>query len=71
MRPAPARAVLDGLLEHVRDALEDVGDHADVSELYGALLARGNGARVQRAAHARASSLADVVTDGVRRTLAS
>jgi glutamate---cysteine ligase / carboxylate-amine ligase len=71
MRPAPARAVLDGLLEHVRDALEDVGDHADVSELYGAVLGRGNGAQVQRAAHARASSLADVVTDGVRRTLGS
>jgi glutamate---cysteine ligase / carboxylate-amine ligase len=70
MRPAPARTVLDSLLEHVRDDLEEVGDHADVSELYGALLGRGNGARLQRAAHDRASSLADVVADGVRRTLA-
>jgi carboxylate-amine ligase len=69
LQPVPARAAVDGLLTHVRDALEDAGDHAQVKELYQALLERGNGATRQRETHARTGHLEDVVADAVRRTL--
>jgi len=68
MRPAPAINVIDGLLEHVRDALEDSGDQADVGELRDALLNRGNGARQQREMFRENGRLADVVAECARRT---
>jgi carboxylate-amine ligase len=68
-RPAPARQVLDGLLDHVRDALEDAGELAEVRERYVALLRRGNGAWRQRGVYAETGSLAEVVHDAVRHTL--
>jgi carboxylate-amine ligase len=60
-RPEQAAAVLKLLLDHCRDALDDAGDAGTVTELLGALLARGTGAAFQRAAYRRSARLADVV----------
>ena len=49
--PEPATTVANTLLEHVRDALDDAGDTDAVTELLGAVLARGNGATFQRGAY--------------------
>jgi glutamate---cysteine ligase / carboxylate-amine ligase len=48
--PEPAPTVVKTLLEHVRDALDETGDADAVTELLGAVLARGNGATFQRSA---------------------
>jgi carboxylate-amine ligase len=61
--------VLDALLEHVRDALDEAGELAEVGERYAALLRQGNGARRQRAVYAETGSFREVVRDAVRRTL--
>ena len=71
LRPAPADAVVHRLLSHVRDVLEDGGEYPRVEQLVRELLARGNGAQLQRFTHARTGSLTDVVADVVRRTLES
>lgn len=60
-RTAPAREVVDRLLEHVRPALEAHGDWAEVSELAERALSGGNGAVRQRAALARHGEMADVL----------
>ena len=49
-RPAPAADVLGRLVAHVTPALEDAGDLSSVRELLADVLARGTGARAQRAA---------------------
>jgi carboxylate-amine ligase len=69
MRPAPAGDVIGRLLDHVRPALEDLGDHDEVREMCDELLARGPGAREQRSSHKRGGSLEAVVEDAVRHTL--
>ncbi|WP_433286401.1 carboxylate-amine ligase [Pseudonocardia sp. CA-142604] len=69
-RPAPAGAVLDALLAHVRPALEDAGEQAVVGDLRAELVRRGTGSGIQRAAYARTGRLEDVVADVVRRTVA-
>lgn len=69
-RPAPAGAVLDALLAHVRPALEDAGEQAVVGDLRAELVRRGTGSRIQRAAYAQTGRLEDVVADVVRRTVA-
>lgn len=66
-RPEPAGQVLDALVAHVRDALDDAGDTAAVKELLGAVAARGPGADRQRAVHARTGSLAAVALDAAAR----
>ena len=71
MRPAPALEVIDGLLDHVREALEDSGDQPDVIELRDALLSRGTGARQQREMFRESGRLADVVAECARRTAPS
>jgi carboxylate-amine ligase len=58
--PEPAAAVVGALLEHVRDALDEAGDAGAVTELLGAVVARGNGASFQRDA-CRDGSLAGVI----------
>jgi carboxylate-amine ligase len=58
--PEPASTVAGGLVEHVRDALDEAGDAEAVTELLGAVLARGNGAAFQRSA-CRDGSLASVI----------
>ncbi len=63
---APARAVVEALLEHVRPALERSGDLDTVLRLLDALWERGNGATRQRASYERAENVHDVVTDAIR-----
>jgi carboxylate-amine ligase len=58
--PEPAPTVANALLEHVRDALDEAGDADAVTELLGAVLARGNGAAFQRSA-CRDGSLASMI----------
>jgi glutamate---cysteine ligase / carboxylate-amine ligase len=58
--PEPAQIVASTLREHVRDALDEAGDADTVSELLGAVLARGNGATFQRSA-CRDGSLASMI----------
>ncbi|GAA1543952.1 glutamate--cysteine ligase [Actinomadura kijaniata] len=63
---APARTVVEALLEHVRPALERSGDLDTVLRLLDALWERGNGATRQRASYERAENVHDVVTDAIR-----
>jgi carboxylate-amine ligase len=67
-RPVAARAVTQQLLEHVRPALTDAGEFSIVKDLLAELLARGNGARLQRQAYQRAGEIRDVVLDAITRT---
>ncbi|HEX3620979.1 MAG TPA: glutamate--cysteine ligase [Acidimicrobiales bacterium] len=60
-RTAPAAEVVDGLLSHLRPALEAQGDWDEVRALVEQTTARGNGATRQRAALARRGELGDVV----------
>ncbi len=61
MQARPARAVVDGMLQFVRPALESMGEWDEVAGLVRETLARGNGAARQRAAYRRAGRLEDVV----------
>jgi carboxylate-amine ligase len=67
-RPAPAAEVLDALVGHVREALEDAGDLDDVRVLLGAVLDRGTGSRMQREVAGHEGDLAAVVAEAARRT---
>ncbi|KOG73402.1 carboxylate--amine ligase [Kitasatospora aureofaciens] len=68
--PAPAEAVVRALLDHVSEALEDIGDLALAKEGLDTLMGRGNGAQVQRELLARTGDLRSVVGECVRRTAA-
>ena len=50
-RPAPAAAVLEALVEHVRPALTETGDVDRVTQGVAELLRRGTGADLQRRVH--------------------
>lgn len=67
-RPRPAREVITALLDHVRPALTRSGDLALVEAGLEDVLARGTGARRQRAVLARSGRLSDVVLDAVEVT---
>ncbi|MGH3924078.1 MAG: carboxylate-amine ligase, partial [Pseudonocardiaceae bacterium] len=67
-RPALARRVVRALIEHVRPALEDLGEYDVVRALTDALFGRGNGSTMQRDVCRRGGSLADVVASAVTRT---
>jgi carboxylate-amine ligase len=64
-RPAPARAVLDHLVAHVRDALDDAGDLPLVAGLLDDVLRRGTGAERQRAVFRGTGDLRAVVLDAL------
>ncbi|MGI5131598.1 carboxylate-amine ligase [Pseudonocardia sp. CA-107938] len=65
-RPAPARAVLDTLVDHVGDALDEAGDRDTVTTLLDGLLRRGTGAARQRAVAERSGGdLRAVVLDAI------
>ncbi|MFD1506021.1 YbdK family carboxylate-amine ligase [Georgenia yuyongxinii] len=66
--PRPAADVVAALLEHVGPALRASGDEALATERLAAVLARGTGARRQRAILRRTGSLAAVVADAARVT---
>ncbi|MFD3696137.1 glutamate--cysteine ligase [Streptomyces sp. NPDC058646] len=61
MRETSARAAVDALFDHVRDALEDHGDAAAVQRGISELFERGNGARVQRRLYRASGDLKAVV----------
>lgn len=67
--PAPALAVVNALLNHIREALEDIGDLQRVEDLVDGLLHAGTGAVRQLEVLHRTSDLRDVVQDAVRRTV--
>ncbi|MFG2086575.1 MULTISPECIES: glutamate--cysteine ligase [unclassified Spirillospora] len=69
-RAAPAREVVDALLDHLAPALDRSGDLKSVTSMLQDLLERGNGAQVQRAVHARTRDLTAVVTAAADRTVA-
>jgi carboxylate-amine ligase len=68
LRPAPARHVIDALVEHVRPALEEAGDYAAVCARLETLRERGNGADRQRAVMEQTGQLRDVVRMAVAAT---
>ncbi|HEX2047978.1 MAG TPA: glutamate--cysteine ligase [Acidimicrobiales bacterium] len=61
LRTAPAREVVDGLLDHLRPALEEEGDWDEVHTLVERVMAGGGGAARQRAALARRGRMEDVM----------
>lgn len=62
--PRPAAVVVRELLAWVGDALDELGDREEVTELTEAIVVRGNGARRQREARAARGDPADVVALG-------
>ena len=60
-QPEPAATVAKALLGHVRDALDEAGDTAAVSDLLAAVLARGNGAAFQRGAYGGGGGMAQMI----------
>jgi carboxylate-amine ligase len=66
-RPEPAATVARALLDHVRDALDEAGEAAAVSDLLTAVLARGNGAAFQRSA-CRDGGMADMIDSAATAT---
>jgi len=70
-RPAPAATVVGALVDHVRDALENNGDGALVTEGLGRLLPLRGGAGIQRDLFEETGSLQDVVLACVKRTAAA
>lgn len=67
-RPTPAQYAVRALIEHVRPALENLGESDIVQTLTAALLGRGNGSSQQRDVCRRGGSPADVVASAVTRT---
>jgi len=67
-RPAPALEVVDQLVAHVQDALEDNGDLAAVGRQLAEVRRRGNGAIEQMSWRARGDDDAAVVRRAVERT---
>lgn len=62
-RAVPAKQLIDGLLEHVREDLEDHGEWDEVAEITRKVAAEGNGADRQRRVFAERGSHHDVVDD--------
>ena len=70
-RLAPAREVLESLVELIGPALDDTGDRDRVDDLVERLLSRGTGATRQRRVFEKEDSLEAVVSDLAARTEAS
>ncbi len=70
-RPAPALAVVNSLLHHVRGALEDIGDLHRVEDLVDRLLAEGTGAVRQKEVLHRTGDLERVVEDAANCTVST
>lgn len=65
----PALQLLDGLVEHIRPALEAVGDYDMVRTELARTAERGNGAMRQRRAWQRRHDIADVLAEAAAATL--
>ena len=70
-RPAPALAVVNSLLNHIRGALEDMGDLQRVEELVDSVLANGTGAVRQMEVLHRTGDLEQVVQDASNCTVSA
>ena len=68
--PVPSRDAVGSLVADLRDALESTGDLGLVRDGTERLLRDGTGAERQRAVFRTSGSLAAVVDDAVRRTIA-
>jgi carboxylate-amine ligase len=68
-RPAPARDVVEELLDHVRPALEASGDLEEVIAMADQVHTEGTGAERQRAAYARRWTFDDVIAMAVEATV--
>ncbi len=68
-RPAPAREVVEQLLDHVSEALIAAGDATRVRDGVERVFDGGTGADGQRRTWARTGDLAEVVRDAARTTL--
>ena len=66
---APARMLLGRMVEHVRPALEAVGDYDLVTNELDRIAAQGNGAMRQRQAWQRRHDVADVIAEAAAATL--
>lgn len=66
--PSPARLVIDALLEHVGDALDESGDRERVASGVDGILRRGTGADRQRSVLSREGSLSAVMLDAAEIT---
>jgi glutamate---cysteine ligase / carboxylate-amine ligase len=69
LQPAPAITVVNVLLDHIREALEDTGDLHRVEELIDNLLYEGTGASRQLEVLHRAGGLEAVVADAANCTV--
>jgi glutamate---cysteine ligase / carboxylate-amine ligase len=67
--PQPALAVVNALLNHVREALTDIGDLQRVEQLIDNLLHAGTGAARQVEVLHRTGQLEDVVADAINCTV--
>ncbi len=67
-RPAPARAVVELLLDHITSALTETGDLPLVRAQLDTVLARGTGAEWQRAQRAASGDWAELVRAAVALT---
>jgi carboxylate-amine ligase len=67
--PAPARQLLDRLVDRVRPALEAVGDYDLVRAELDRVTQQGNGAMRQRRAWRRRGEVADVIAEAATATL--
>ncbi|MGV0793176.1 glutamate--cysteine ligase 2 [Mycolicibacterium sp. XJ1819] len=68
--PVSTRVLLDRMVEHVRPALEAVGDYEAVTTELDGVAERGNGAMRQRRAWRRGHDVADVLAEAADATLA-
>jgi glutamate---cysteine ligase / carboxylate-amine ligase len=69
-RPVPTRRMLTGLVEHVRPALEALGEYSHVVAELNRIAAHGNGAMRQIEAWRRRGDVSDVIAEAARATLA-
>lgn len=71
--PAPAETVVRALLRHIGDAVtgadDQAGHHGLTTDLMQTLLARGNGAALQRRVYQSTGDLAAVVRNAASHTL--
>jgi carboxylate-amine ligase len=68
-QPEQAATVAKALLDHVRDALDEAGDTAAVSDLLAAVLARGNGAAFQRSVYGGDGSMSEMIGSAAAATV--
>jgi carboxylate-amine ligase len=67
--PVPARKLLERMVDHVRPALEAVGDYDMVKDELARIVEQGNGAMRQRRAWYRRHDVKDVIAELAAATL--